>query len=256
MSQKLKAAIAAALAIFLAACNSGNAVPDENTAETAPESISETPQNSDTEQESIQENSEPVQGNSYSPNEIIFPAHEMDKTEYNAQIFEIPKFTASFDLPTGWTTGIPNEGEKRFSDLLWSPVNIYDENGEVAGTAAFNTFIIYDDTTEENFHRMVYNQLMLGSVINWEEEYVPVKTDSNGEIAVVRIRDMDLETGEPIYYPAILAYDSDLLVYIGIQFDVGAVTEQQLFDIAESITFVPYDTASFIDENENAVSDS
>ena len=244
MSFKIKAAIAAAMVLFLAACNSGNNTYTETTVSEffpdASESVSETENNSpETEQESEY---------TYSENKIIFPAHEMDKTEYNAQIFETPKFTAGFDLPAFWTTGIPQEGEKRFSDLLWSPVNIYDENGEAAGTVAFNTFIVYDDTTEENFHRMVYNQLMLGSVINWEEEYVPVKTDSNGEIAVVRIRDLDLETEEPIFYPAILAYDLDLLVYIGIQFDVDAVTEQQLFDIAESITFVPYDTASFIDD--------
>ena len=249
MSQKLKAAIAAAVVIFLAACNSENNVPDENHSAEASPTVSESV--SGTENDSPESERETEQefdyDNTYLTNEIIFPAHEMDKTEYNAQIFETPKFTASFDLPTWWTTGIPNEGEKRFSDLLWSPVNIYDENGEVAGTAAFNTFIIYDETTEENFHRMVYNQLMLGSVINWEEEYVPVKTDSNGEIAVVRIRDMDLETGEPIYYPAILAYDLDLLVYIGIQFDIDVISEQQLFDIAESITFTPYDTASFID---------
>ena len=251
MCKKIKAAIAAAVVIFLASCNSGNIIPDENSAEAVSGSVSGTAKNSDAEQPgqgSVQENSDREQGNSYSPNQIIFPAHEMDKTEYNAYIFDTPKFTAGFDLPSGWTTGIPAEGEKRFSDLLWSPVNIYSENGELTGTTAFNTFVIYDDTTEENFHRMVYNQLMLGSVINWEEEYVPVKTDSNGEIAVVRIRDLDLETEEPIFYPAILAYDLDLLVYIGIQFDVDAVTEQQLFDIAESITLVPYDTASFIDD--------
>ena len=242
MSQKIKAAIAAAMVIFLAACNSGNNIPDENSAEAVPGSISETKQNSGTEQETEQEFDY-----TYLKNKIIFPAHEMDKTEFNAEIFETPKFTASFDLPTFFSTGIPAEGEKRFSDLLWSPVNIYDENGEVVGTVAFNTFIVYDDTTEENFHRMVYNQLMLGSVINWEEEYVPVKTDSNGETAATKVRVRDNETGEETYYPAVLAYDKDLLVYIGMQFDVDAVTEQQLFDIAGSVTLISYDTASFVE---------
>ena len=253
MLKKIKAAAAAAMVLCLAACNSGNNVSVENPAEevsqTVSESVSEPENNSaEAEQETEQE---PDYDYTYLINKIVFPAHEMDKTEYNAHIFEIPKFTASFDLPAWWTTGIPADGEKRFSDLLWSPINIYDENGEVVGTVAFNTFEIYDDTTEENFHRMVYNQIMLGSVVSWGEEYVPIKTDSSGEIAAARVRVRDTETREETFYPAVLAYDKDLLVYIGMQFDVDAVTEQQLFDIAESVTFAPYDTASFIDNPED-----
>ena len=254
MWKKIKAAVIAALVICLSACNSGNNVPDGNYAEEASLTVSES--SSGTENYSLKSEQETEQefdyNDTYLTNEIIFPAHEMDKTEFNAHIFEIPRFTVSFDLPAFWTTGIPAEGEKSFCDLLWSPVNIYGENGEVVGTIAYNTFEIYDDTTEENFHRMVYNQIMLGSVESWGEEYVPIKTDSTGEIAAARVRVRDTETREETFYPAILAYDLDLLVYIGMQFDTNAITEQQVWDIAESITFAPYDTASFIDDDPGA----
>lgn len=257
ISKKIKAAVIAAMVLCFAACNSGSNVPDENSAEEISQTVFESVSGSENNTaEAGQGNSETEQVNLYSPNEIIFPAHEMGKTEFNAHIFEIPKFIASFNLPVGWTTGIPEEGENRFCDLLWSPVNIYDGNGALVGTIAFNKFEIYDDTTDENFYRMVYNQIMLGSVVSWDDEYTPVRTDPDGESATGRVRVHDYETNDDIYYPDVLAYDKNLLVYIGIQFDIGAVTDEQLCDIAGSVKFVPYDTASFIDDDENADIDS
>ena len=175
----------------------------------------------------------------YETAEIVFPAHELDKTEYNAHIFEIPTFSARLSLPKGWKIGIPADGEKRFSELLWSPVNIYNGNGELMGTIGYNTFEIYDDTTDENYYRMVYNQIMLGSGVNWNGGYTPIKTEPGIENAVTKVMVYDYENREETLYPAVLAYDENLLVYIGIQFDVDAVTEQQLRDIAESVTFSP-----------------
>ena len=164
--------------------------------------------------------------------EIIFPAHELNKTEHNAEIFDIEPFKLTLELPSGWTIIIPENKDELKGGF--SSVNIY--NNDYIGCISYNTFIIYEGTTEENFYRSVYNQLMLGSMVNWDFDYTPVKEDENNCAATCKIMQKLPNQNEPSYSPGILAYNKDLLVYISIAFDEDTVTDDELKSIAESIT--------------------
>lgn len=91
---------------------------------------------------------------------------------------------------------------------------------------------------------MVYNQLMLGSQGNWDNGYTVVKQEETSENAVTKIGIIDSEvygSGKPpepediSYKPGILAFSTDLLVYVNISFDEGVFTDEQIRDIAGSI---------------------
>lgn len=170
---------------------------------------------------------------------IVFPFHEMDKTVYNAGIFDGTPFAVNFSLPKDWRYAVPEEGGEVYCADLWSPVNILDESANVMGTIAFNRFELsyqqFDDTTEENYYRKVFNQIMLGSISNWDNGYTPVSQNDSGENAVTSVMVRDPDTNEETYYPAALGYNTNISAYVGIQFKEGAVTDEELRLIAESI---------------------
>lgn len=164
---------------------------------------------------------------------IVFPFHEMDKTVYNAEIFDGSPFAVNFSLPVGWRYAVPEEDGEVYCANLWSPMNILDENANVMGTIAFNRFELsdYDDSN----YRSVYNQIMLGSILSWDGGYTPVRSDQYSENAVTSVMVRDTETVSGTYYPAALGYNINIPAYVGIQFKEGAVTDEELEMIAESI---------------------
>lgn len=164
---------------------------------------------------------------------IVFPFHEMDKTVYNAEIFDGSPFAVNFSLPVGWRYAVPEEDGEVYCANLWSPMNILDENANVMGTIAFNRFELsdYDDSN----YRSVYNQIMLGSILSWDGGYTPVRSNQYSENAVTSVMVRDTETGSETYYPAALGYNINIPAYVGIQFKEGAVTDEELEMIAESI---------------------
>lgn len=166
--------------------------------------------------------------------QVTFPAYEDNRTEYNAKIFDVSPFTLSIDLPSGWS--IQSPGNQTVPDVGpgFSPVNIMDGDKAV-GSIDYNIFELYEDTTPDNFYRSVYNQLMLGSVVNWDNDYTPVKEDGTSCCATCKVYVRNPETNAETYYPAILAYNKDLLVYVNIAFEEGAVDEETLSAIAESV---------------------
>lgn len=164
---------------------------------------------------------------------IVFPFHEMDKTVYNSEIFDGSPFAVNFSLPVGWRYAVPEEDGEVYCANLWSPMNILDENANVMGTIAFNRFELsdYDDSN----YRSVYNQIMLGSILSWDGGYTPVRSDQYSENAVTSVMVRDTDTGSETYYPAALGYNINIPAYVGIQFKEGAVTDEELRIIAESI---------------------
>lgn len=174
---------------------------------------------------------------------VVFPAYQEGKAEYNAKIYETDPFTLSIDLPDGWSVKLPAKEEREAADPNKSFTPVYMFSGETyMGYIGYNTFELYEGTTEDNFYRSVYNQLMLGSAVSWDNDYVPVKETENSCCATCRVRYRTAEegesmaAGEDVFYPAILAYNKDLLVYVAIQFEENAVTGDELEAIAESIT--------------------
>ena len=89
----------------------------------------------------------------------------------------------------------------------------------------------------ENFYRMVYNQLMLGSVVNWDNDYTVVRQWPSGCSATVQV--MEQEAAGAVYHPGILAYDRDLLVYVAIELEEGRLSRQEIWELAESLELLP-----------------
>lgn len=176
---------------------------------------------------------------------VWFPSSYENRTEHSAAIYDIEPFRMSIELPAGCViTSDFQHSEDAQSG--WSPMDI-QLNGESVGTADYNIFEIYPDSPpihKGNYYRMVYNQLMLGVQGNWDNDYTVVKQDEVSENAVTKISIIDPEvfgSGRPpepeeiTYQPGILAFNTELLVYVNIRFDEGVFTDEQLEDIARSI---------------------
>lgn len=167
---------------------------------------------------------------------VTFPNSFANRTEHSAAIYDIEPFKMSIFLPAGCVM------ERSAGEGGWSPMDILLD-GEKVGTADYSTFELYDgvDRSDPGFYRMVYNQLMLGAQANWGIDYTVVKQDEASENAVTKIGVIsDYGNGrtdnEVTYLPGVLAFNTDLLVYVNISFEDGAFTDEQIEDIARSIS--------------------
>ncbi|MDO5603458.1 MAG: hypothetical protein Q4G07_11895 [Oscillospiraceae bacterium] len=165
--------------------------------------------------------------------QITFPAHKFGRNEYNARIFDISPFVLHIDLPAKWEISVPTSGDEAAAGF--SAVDIVEGEKHI-GEISYNTFELSEDATDENFYRSVYNQLMLSSIATWDNEYTPVKEDDNSCSATCKIMVNPPNQEETLYYPGILAYNKDLLVYISISFEENALSDEMLTDIAKSIS--------------------
>ena len=168
---------------------------------------------------------------------LTFPAYQEGREEYNAALYDHAPFTLTMTLPDGWRAELPPL-DQRAATFAFTPILLYDGE-ELAATVGFNTFELYPDTTPENFHRMVYNQLMLGSGVNWDNDYTVLSDDGTACTASCQVYLQDPVTGAESYVPGLLSYRTDLLVYVAIQFQPGAVTQEELAAMGESISLTP-----------------
>lgn len=166
---------------------------------------------------------------------VTFPAYQEGRKDYNAAIYDIAPFQLAIELPEGWTVRIP-PAEERGTTFAFTPLWLY-QGEEYAGSIGYNTFEVYPDVPPENFYRMVYNQLMLGSVVNWDSNYTVVRDWGSGCAATVQIMERFSEggIGETTYRPGILAYDLDMLVYVAIDLENGRLSNREVWELAESL---------------------
>lgn len=172
---------------------------------------------------------------------IWFPTSLDHMTEYNASIFAVEPFQVSMKLPDGCSLSTdyldPANGQSG-----WSPVEI-QKNGKAVGVMDYNIFELYPDGPaihEPGFYRMVYNQIMLNNQNCWDNDYTVVSQTDVSENATVQISTIeDYGNGRsdnPVHYsPGILAYNTDLQVYVNLRFEPEVFTDQELADIAGSI---------------------
>lgn len=171
--------------------------------------------------------------------QVQFPAHEFGKTEYNAQIFEIEPFTLQITLPENWTLVIPQGEEEAGLGGAggFSPVLIY-EGDKLLGSICYNTFEVPQEGEYGIEHVAIYNQLMLGAHVNWNNEYHPVTESETKCTATCKILIDDIDTGEEKSYPGILSYDKELGVYVAIDFIAGGLGDEaqdRIVEMAESV---------------------
>ncbi|MDE5991992.1 MAG: M56 family metallopeptidase, partial [Oscillospiraceae bacterium] len=174
---------------------------------------------------------------------IVFPFYETGMTGREVAS-EVGPFTVNFSLPVGWRYAVPAEDGEVYCAGFWSPMNILDENSEVMGTIAFNSFkmdfvnIGTVTDSDENYYSTFYKQEMLAGLkrtSSWDVGYRAVRSDQYSENAVTSVTVKDSETGSETRYPAVLSYNINIPAYVGIQFKEGAVSDEELEMIAESI---------------------
>ncbi len=148
---------------------------------------------------------------------VLLPPYELDNYVFDTN--DLP-FAANIGLPKGWYI----EGTQ-----------IYDADGSHIGSIEYNWYEIYPEAVgADNYYQAVYNQIMMGNVINYGIDYTPVTSGSGYENAISKKGVKDMETGEVTYTPVALAYNDSLCNYIFIDF-FEDIDEQLLKDIARSI---------------------
>ncbi len=183
--------------------------------------IDDTEETSDTADEATEtsestENDHSVPVNDLEQNITLLPPYNDENYVFDTN--NIP-FAACIGLPEGWSI----EGTRILAD------------GEEIAGISYDAYEIYPEAVgQDNYYRAVYNQIMLGSVVNYGIDYTPVKSGAYYSNATSKRAVRDLETGEITYSQAILAYNDNIRSYIVITFNKD-IDPQLLSDIACSI---------------------
>lgn len=175
---------------------------------------------------------------------ILFPAYTDGKDENNAGVYNTAAFTLNGALPKGWSVQLPDEDDRGPAPNGFTPVYL-TKDGAVMATVAFGTFEEYDgEIPPEDYYKMVYAPLRLGSLYRWDY-YIPVATTDTAESALATVFVSQETPGTAaaawpvVEYDGILAYDKTLGVYIAIQFEEGALGNTERIDFAKSISLTP-----------------
>lgn len=155
------------------------------------------------------------------------------------------RFVLQLTLPEGWTLRLPEE-DMPFSNTGFGRVGIYAGEEAIAAISydRCDDLTGYATPDQENYHRAIFSPLMLGSVVNWDNDYTPLFQTEEAGVATCRI--MRKDTSDPkwngamasapeIYSPGILAYNNDLLRTIAIGFADDTAAEEQVLAIARSL---------------------
>lgn len=158
-----------------------------------------------------------------SEHSVLMPDNDIRTDENFSQM---PGYYLSVSLPGGWTVSTPKRNEETYLPALFSPVNIYNEQGEFAGTAAMGYFTESLDSRSPERHKTVYQSLGGG----WEEDYEVIGKEFFYENAVTSV------DGNPsaLYYTEIPG------LYACVSFAPGAVTDDELRAIAASMTIYEF----------------
>lgn len=170
------------------------------------------------------------------------PATYPNLTQYSAQIYGVEPFQVSILLPEGCTLST-DYLDPANAQSGWSPVEL-QMDGRAVGVMDYNIFELYPDGPaihEPGFYRMVYNQLMLGGQGNWDNDYTVVGQTDVSENALTQIATVENygngRSDNPVRYtPGILAYNTELLVYVNISLEDGVFADDQIADMAASTT--------------------
>lgn len=176
----------------------------------------------------------PSNANKYIP----FPAYQVEKTTYNAHIYDIEPFRMYIDLPDGWEVRMPPEEER--SSLFFTPVYLYKDDTLMA-ICGYHIFEAIDETEipREDYYQVIYSGIRLGSLYRWDD-YQPIVNSEYMETAlanvyVVQADGMAAAASPTTVLPGILSYNKQLQVYVAVQFSSDTVTEEEREIIAKSI---------------------
>ncbi len=165
------------------------------------------------------------------PETVSFPAYLDNRTEYNSYVFDVLPFELSISLPEDWRISIP-EGEERTGGF--SRVDITDVYGNDLGDI---DFFVYEPQPDMPYVG-IYNQIMLNSMVSWDNEYTPVKQEEGFTSATCFIRSDDPEYSQ-MNDCGILAHSDELGAYVQISIDSEIVEPELHTAIAKSVELSP-----------------
>lgn len=163
---------------------------------------------------------------------ITFPFNRTDMAVMTTSSDE--PFAVNFLMPTGWRYAVPAEDGEVYWEGFESPVNILDENDQVMGTIAFDRIEI-SFNGDEDYRSTVAKRIIIDYFKSRNGVYKSVRSDQDGGSGVISVMVKDPETGSETRYRAVLSYNINIPEYVCIRFKEGAVTDEELEMIAESI---------------------
>lgn len=180
---------------------------------------------------------------------IEFPAYSQ-RTEYNAEIFDIQPFYLYINLPDGWSVKQKSENDIKYPLMgAWSPLGIYNEKNEYIGAVGYNIYEDYEGS--EEVPQAIYNQIALGNGYKFNAQSTPMEKDGTGYTPVIEtsegvtaitevyiadyLRDEYGYDKNRDYDKGILSYNKSLHTWIAIELDSEKVSEQQQLEMARSI---------------------
>lgn len=186
-----------------------------------------------------------------SPYSLIFPAYDQ-RTEANKEVFDIPPFETKITLPEAWTIRPmkDNPNGKYVILGLWNHLGIYNEQGKLVGSIGYNKYKEYEGAEEAP--QAIYCGIAIGNHYMFDayNAYQKVMKTDGGYTATTKVyisRIMAEQLGyegdyDEIQNLGILSYDKNMLVYVAVELDSTALGEDELLEIARSITLSPTET--------------
>ena len=187
----------------------------------------------------------------YTSRQVVFPANTLGMTEANQELFDVPSFAAQFDCPEGWSIRTYDDNTEKsegyVQSTILSRVGVFDEGGICIGTIGYNTFEPYEGEIDpELYYQTVYSGIRLGAHYFWGDFSIMSQTDG-GETHRATVY-YQKDTGEnaaswPTFEAdGICSYDKELAIYTAFEFKDGAVDDEVLSHIAESIRIEPVES--------------
>ena len=178
--------------------------------------------------------------------QINFPVYDQ-RTEYNSEIFD-RKFSLVMQLPAGWSVEIPAKEDTKYPLIgVWNRMGIYNENNELVGAVGYN---IFDQNQSEPM--AIYNQVALGNGYQFAvggKDYTSVVASDNYKVSTVpvyyssAIAQQTGFDGEEVVNHGILCHNSEKGIYVAVELDRNAVSEEDVNNIAHSV-FIGDDVVS------------
>ena len=186
----------------------------------------------------------------YQLHQVILPSSELEKTDDNAEIFEVDPFAVNLYLPAGWTVreaaAMEQEGEEPYPavDGIFSIQCILDETGRPVGSLGYNLAPTYEEAIDDPMALFAGITLAKHS-FDCRESFVPV---TEGEGLLVGTADVVQEYSanegrETTRNRGILLREERFGVYVAIELDSGVLTQEQTLDIAARLSLSPVEEA-------------
>jgi hypothetical protein len=150
---------------------------------------------------------------------------------------DISPFTVTLTLPSGWSLADMDEDAFPIFPML-SKRGLSNAEGEMVGAIGFCPY----DPIEgmEDDPRAIYSQIALGNdyKFNVRDTYTVIQENDDGETAITTVDyAASINGGAEKTNRGIVAYNRDKLVYVAIELDSDALSDEQAEAIAQSLLF-------------------